>query len=150
MTAGSISEWEQRSSRPRGAAVRGVRCQCAALQGGSGPTKSLLLLVIAGTASVQFATRAASAPAADPLEQTLADISKCVAKPLAPWPSAWQEEYVHTVREAIGAHQDVPQYAQRLQMIRQGFPPYWEGLRRARSRPSSRCTRPRSAGTSKA
>ncbi len=67
-------------------------------------------------------------------EQTLAGIRACMCKSPAPWPQAWQQEYVDTIREAIIPHQDGPQYAERLRILCDGFGPHWESLRKGQDR----------------
>jgi len=72
-------------------------------------------------------------------EQSLQAIEDCMASSPAQWPVAWQQEYVDTIRHAISLHQDTPQYAVRLEILRKGFGPYWEGLNKSRvvgSKPS--------------
>jgi len=65
------------------------------------------------------------------LEGTLAAIRASMAQSPAPWPQAWQEEYVHTICQAVTGHQDASPYAVRLQILRDGFGPYWDGLRKS-------------------
>jgi prepilin-type N-terminal cleavage/methylation domain-containing protein len=62
------------------------------------------------------------------LAQTLAAIRDEMTKSPAPWPQAWQEEYVETIRQVALAHRDSPGYAARLEMLRNGFAPYWEAV----------------------
>ncbi len=81
-----------------------------------------LLLAIPGEAGV-FA-----------VEPTLAAVEGCMGRLPAPWPEAWQREYVDTVRQAIASDADTPEYAARLGILRRGFPPYWEGLKKSQDR----------------
>jgi hypothetical protein len=86
-----------------------------------------------------LAALARPAPAAgmaepDPTEQTLAAVRDCMAKLPPPWPQAWQAEYVDTIRQLVVSHQNAPRYAARLQIIREGFPPYWEALKKGPER----------------
>ncbi|MEN6428416.1 MAG: hypothetical protein ABFE13_23975 [Phycisphaerales bacterium] len=60
----------------------------------------------------------------------------CVARSPAPWPEAWQREYVDAVRDAILSGRENSQYAKRLQIICDGFGPYWQGLANNRERPA--------------
>jgi hypothetical protein len=48
----------------------------------------------------------------------------------APWPEAWTQEYVQTVREAIISHPEVAYSDRRLAILSKGFPPYWESLKK--------------------
>jgi len=95
-----------------------------------------LLVVVAIIALLMTgsAVRAAGSAKTGPKEQTLAAVRDCMAKSPAPWPQAWQKEYVDTIGAAIGSCQDSSQYATRLQILRQGFPPYWEGLKKGKER----------------
>jgi len=67
-------------------------------------------------------------------EQTLRGIQDCMARSPAPWPGAWQREYVDMIRNAIASHQDTPQYATRLEILYNGFQPYWQGLKKSQDR----------------
>lgn len=89
---------------------------------------TILVLLLTGVAAI-----AASAEP-DPTEQTLAAIRDCMTRSPAPWPQAWQKEYVDTIGAVIGSHQDSSQYTTRLQIIGKGFPSYWEGLKKGRER----------------
>ncbi len=60
------------------------------------------------------------------LEQALAAVRDKMAKSPAPWLQPWQEEYVETIRQVAVAHQDSPGYAARMEILRNGFAPYWE------------------------
>jgi len=64
------------------------------------------------------------------MEQTLAAVRECMAKSPALWPQAWQDEYTDTIRQVVIPRQDVPRYAIRLQILRDGFGSYWEGLKK--------------------
>jgi hypothetical protein len=68
------------------------------------------------------------------IEQTLAAIQDCVADSSTPWPDAWQSEYVDTIRHVIASHQDISEYATRLEILQNGFRPYWEGLKKSKDR----------------
>jgi hypothetical protein len=57
-----------------------------------------------------------------------------MARSPAPWPDEWQHEYIDAIRRAIGSHQDAPQYAVRLEILREGFGPYWESFKKSRDR----------------
>jgi hypothetical protein len=62
------------------------------------------------------------------LAQALATVRGEMAKSPAPWPQAWQEEYVETIRQVAVAHRDSPGYTARLEILRSGFTPYWEAV----------------------
>ncbi len=68
------------------------------------------------------------------LEKTLAAVRAYMASSPAPWPDAWQREYVDTIRQAITAHQAAPECAARLDILRTGFQLYWEGLKKGQDR----------------
>lgn len=67
-------------------------------------------------------------------EQTLAAIQDGMARSPAPWPDAWQREYVDTIRSVIASHQDAPQYAIRLEILYKGFQSYWQRLKKSQDR----------------
>jgi len=127
LVARRMSECERRNSESQGNAPAENRERGRLGPGGfflTGPATVLLLL----------AAIAGGTPEYSALEQTLGTIRECMAKSAAPWPQAWQEEYVDTIRQVIGSHQDAPQYTPRLEIIRKGFPAYWEGLKKGRER----------------
>ena len=63
-------------------------------------------------------------------EQTLGIIQDCMSRSPAPWPDEWNQEYAEPIRRAVESHRDVPQYAVRLEILRKGFGPYWESLKK--------------------
>jgi hypothetical protein len=69
-----------------------------------------------------------------PLDQALAAVRDCMARSPAPWPDAWQREYLDTIRRVVSAHLDAAQYSERLTVLSRGFQPYWEGLQKGRER----------------
>jgi len=69
-----------------------------------------------------------------PADQTLKAIQDCMARSPAPWPDEWKQEYIETIRSAVELHQDTPQYAVRLEILRKGFAPYWQGLKKTPER----------------
>ncbi|MBM4026489.1 MAG: hypothetical protein FJ280_13975 [Planctomycetes bacterium] len=92
----------------------------------------LLAFVAIGASPISTAAGAMeSSGGPSPLEETLAAIRVSMAHSPAPWPQAWQEEYVHTICQAVTGHQDASAYAVRLQILRDGFGPYWDGLRKS-------------------
>jgi hypothetical protein len=62
------------------------------------------------------------------LAQALAAVRSEMTKSSAPWPQAWQQEYVETIRQVVLAHRDSPAHAVRLDILRNGFTPYWEAV----------------------
>jgi len=72
--------------------------------------------------------KALGSAASGPLEQALAPVQDCMARSPAPWPDAWQREYLDTIRRAAAARPDGAQYAERLTILSRGFRDYWEGL----------------------
>jgi len=68
------------------------------------------------------------------MERTLEAIRDWMVRSPAPWPDAWQRQYVDTIRSAIESHQDTPQYALRLEILYKGFQPYWEDLKKTLDR----------------
>ncbi len=73
-------------------------------------------------------------PAQTEIEQILAAIQNYMAYSPAPWPEAWQREYLHTIRAVINAHRDASEYSRRLQILRDGFGPCWEELTKNKDR----------------
>ena len=69
-----------------------------------------------------------------PLEQALAAVQDCMTRSPAPWPDAWQREYLDTIRHALMAHPDGVQYAERLAILAEGFQPYWQALQKSQER----------------
>jgi len=92
--------------------------------------RSVLIAALLPAISVGF-TSSAKPPV---VEQTLQAIEDCMVRSPAPWPVAWQQEYVDTIRHAISLHQDTPRYAERLGILRRGFELYWQDLNKSRER----------------
>ena len=67
--------------------------------------------------------------------QTLKAIEDCMARSPAPWPDEWQQEYLETIQKAVEEHRDAGHYALRLEILRKGFAPCWEGLTKNKDRP---------------
>jgi len=68
-------------------------------------------------------------------EQTLQAIQNCMTRSPAPWPDKWMQEYLETIRKAVESHQDATYYDVRLEILREGFTPCWEGLTKKKDRP---------------
>lgn len=69
-----------------------------------------------------------------PAEQTLQFIENCMIHSPAPWPDEWKKEYLETIRSAIELHRDVPHYATRLEILRNGFEFYWRSFKKNKER----------------
>ena len=67
-------------------------------------------------------------------EQTLQAISNCMARSPGLWPDEWRQEYLETIHKAVESHRDAAHYAVRLEILRKGFAPCWEGLTKNRDR----------------
>jgi len=67
-------------------------------------------------------------------EQTLLNIKNCMARTPGEWPEEWRSQYLETIRRAVELHQDDPHYASRLEILRKGFTPCWEGLTKIKDR----------------
>jgi len=67
-------------------------------------------------------------------DQTLEIIREYMDRSPAPWPDEWKQEYIETIGSAVELHRDVPHYALRLEILRKGFAPCWEGLTKTKDR----------------
>jgi len=67
--------------------------------------------------------------------QTLQAIANCMARTPGEWPDEWKQKYIETIRRAVESHRDAPHYALRLEILRKGFAPCWEGLTKNKDRP---------------
>lgn len=97
----------------------------------SGVSWGLMLLALLSSA---LADELAESAGPGPLEQTLAAVQDCMARSPAPWPDAWQREYVDTIRRAVSAHADGIQHGERLAILAKGFQPYWQALQKGQER----------------
>jgi len=79
---------------------------------------------------VPITARAEGSAEPNSLVQAVGAIRDGMAKSPAPWPQAWQEDYVEAIRQVAVAHRDSPGYAARLEILRSGFSPYWEAVPR--------------------
>jgi hypothetical protein len=70
-----------------------------------------------------------------PAEKTLSTIEACMNRSPAPWPDQWRREYLDTIRRAIAPDVDAPQYVKCLDVLSNGFEPYWQGLKKSQDRP---------------
>ncbi|HON90027.1 MAG TPA: hypothetical protein PKZ07_00520 [Sedimentisphaerales bacterium] len=87
----------------------------------------LLLLGDAGAMGT-----AADGPSA--LNQTLVAVRDCLVRSPAPWPRAWQQEYIETIRQAAIHDPNAFQYDRRLHILKEGFALYWPDLRNTQDR----------------
>jgi len=67
-------------------------------------------------------------------EQTLQVIADCMARSPTQWPDEWQQEYIDTILRAVESHRDAPHPTARLEILRKGFAPCWEGLTKTKER----------------
>jgi len=68
------------------------------------------------------------------MERTLEGIRDRMVRSPAPWPEAWQRQYLDTIRNAIESHQNAPRYGIRLEVLYRGFQACWEGLKKSQDR----------------
>lgn len=68
------------------------------------------------------------------VEEILATVRDCMVRDPAQWPPEWQNEYLNTILAAITKGQEDPQYARRLQILREGFGPYWRSFKKKADR----------------
>jgi hypothetical protein len=64
----------------------------------------------------------------------LVAIRDCMADSPAPWPDAWQDEYVDTIRRAATLIQDVAGPSLRMSSLSSGFGSYWQRLTKSQDR----------------
>jgi hypothetical protein len=102
------------------------------------PLSSINCVVVAVVVvlSLEMMSLATDFPQADPVQGILDVVQGCMTRSPAPWPQAWQQEYVDTIREAIDSGATDPQCAERLRIVREGFGPYWQGLTNNKERPA--------------
>jgi hypothetical protein len=60
-----------------------------------------------------------------PLEQALTAVQDCMTRSPAPWPEAWQREYLDAIRKALASDPNLPDCAAKLEVFRRGFMRYW-------------------------
>jgi len=127
MVAGRIRTLEQPKAEAGAGAARGKRQQSLPMLIGF---TLIGLLVVSATIVLGAGNPAWAQGPAEPnsLAQALGAIRACVAQSPTPWPPAWQNEYVETIRRVGIAHRDSPGYAARLEILRNGFASYWEAV----------------------
>jgi hypothetical protein len=64
----------------------------------------------------------------DLTKQTFQAIEDCMTRSPGEWSVEWRQKYLETIRKAIESHEDTEHYAVRLEILRTGFVPCWEGL----------------------
>ncbi len=80
--------------------------------------------------------------------KTLEVIQNCMSRTPVPWPDNWKTEYIDTIRRAISGvggqgsgvgstdrRSESPGYAACLDVLAEGFEPYWQGLKKTEDRP---------------
>jgi len=82
-------------------------------------------LVLLALLSAALAGEPAESTGPEPLEQALAAVQDCMTRSPAPWPDAWQREYLDTVRKALGSDPNLPGYRAKIEVFRRGFTRYW-------------------------
>jgi len=111
-----------------------MRCKERRRRGNGWPAGISWGLILLALLSPGLAGEAADSPEPGLLEQALATVHDCMARSPAPWPDAWQREYLDTIRRAVTAHPDGAQYRERLAILSKGFQPYWAGLQKGQER----------------
>ena len=91
----------------------------------SGISWGLILLALL---SATLAAKEMDSAGPGAFEKALGAVQDCMARSPAPWPDAWQREYLDTIRRAATPHPDGVQYAERLAILSRGFRDYWEAL----------------------
>jgi hypothetical protein len=127
MVTGWIDALAQQDAETRNGAAGGD-CQRRATDGPAFTLIELLVVIATIVLLAGIPPWAEGSAEPDSLGQALAALRECVAKSPAPWPQAWREEYEETIRQIAIAHRDSPGYAARLEILRNGFAPYWEAV----------------------
>lgn len=68
------------------------------------------------------------------LNQTLSAVRDYMVRSPAPWPQAWQQEYIETIRQAAIHDPNASQYDRRLHILKEGFALYWPDLKNTQDR----------------
>lgn len=68
------------------------------------------------------------------VDSVLAALRDCMTQHPAPWPEAWTQEYLDTIRQAVDANPDAAEFDRRIQILRDGFALYWPQLKNAAER----------------
>jgi len=92
--------------------------------------RNVLIAVLLPSA---FAERVDSA-SVNQIGQTLEAIQNCMVQSPAPWPEEWKQEYLETIRIEIERHREASHFAERLEILREGFTGCWEGLTKNKDR----------------
>lgn len=98
-------------------------CGCYALQ------SVLIITVLAANApSIAKSTEA------DLIQQTLKAVKESMTHSPDPWSDEWKKEYIQTIEREIQLHANVSHFAERLNILRKGFGPYWESFNKTAER----------------
>lgn len=78
--------------------------------------------------------KAASSGELAGIEQTLQAVRDSMDRSPAPWADEWKQEYLETIRIEIERHREASHFAERLEILRKGFEPYWESFKKGAER----------------
>jgi len=67
-------------------------------------------------------------------DQTLQAIEDCISRTPSQWPEEWKQEYIETIRKAIELNRDASHYVVRLEILGNGFEPYWQSFKKTQER----------------
>jgi hypothetical protein len=90
------------------------------------------VIVISIFSSIAYGISSSKNP--DPTIQTIEVIQKCMESEPVPWPDEWKKEYIETIRKAVELHHNDAHYIERLEILRNGFVPYWDGFKKTDER----------------
>ena len=90
--------------------------------------------ILVATLLGPVATQAMGAETTVLTKKTLTSIQNCVDNSSPPWPPAWRDEYVDTIRRGLTMDETPPDLALRLGILKEGFQLYWKGVRKSRNR----------------
>lgn len=71
----------------------------------------VFLLILACAWGLTAKGADANQPPTTEVDRALANVRECMLRPAASWPQACTQEYLDTIRQAIAANPDVPEYA---------------------------------------
>jgi hypothetical protein len=92
----------------------------------SNAIRSVFILTI--FSSIASGTTSSENP--DLAEQTIEVIRNCMSPSSVPWPNEWKREYLETIRSVVESHRDVTHFDLRLEILRNGFGPYWVSFKK--------------------
>jgi hypothetical protein len=67
-------------------------------------------------------------------DEAPAAVKDCMVRNPAPWPDAWRQEYLDTIRKAISSDPNASHFLRRLEILREGFALYWPDLKNTQER----------------